>query len=69
MGKNLKLAPAIIFFLFLFLITNVGATKPTIYETSNKCESIIDCPKLIAFSEQVANICMNGYCHILRFDT
>ncbi|CAJ2666022.1 unnamed protein product [Trifolium pratense] len=66
MTKNLKLVPAIILFLFLFLITN--ATEPKLVATSVECKSIMDCPKVSLYIKRdIVNICMNGYCHRLIF--
>ncbi|CAJ2666361.1 unnamed protein product [Trifolium pratense] len=65
MDKTIKLASAIILFVFLFFITEVFAggefeSNPTL--TSIKCTSPKDCPDEVIAPNQFITCCLNGFC-------
>jgi hypothetical protein len=73
MAKNLKLVPAIILFLFVFLVIEEVASNSDIdpYETiptSIKCTSTQDCPDLVTVPNCIFSFCIDGYCHKFAYN-
>jgi hypothetical protein len=69
MAKILKLVPAIILFLFLFLTIEEVACRIEIplIQTSLKCTTGTDCPEVL-IANMLFSVCFNGYCHELNFN-
>ncbi|CAJ2666312.1 unnamed protein product [Trifolium pratense] len=66
MAKTFMLVPAIIIFLFLFLITTKEVdNNPTIVPTTTKCESHKDCMKSYFTTREDIFICKDGFCLFL----
>ncbi|CAJ2666368.1 unnamed protein product [Trifolium pratense] len=63
MNKNLKLAPAIILFAFLFFVTGeVDWVLNDVRPTATECTSSKDCPDFEIEPKLFISVCDKGYC-------
>ncbi|CAJ2666362.1 unnamed protein product [Trifolium pratense] len=63
MDRTIKLAPAVILFVFIFFVTEVASTPTFVFTgTSLKCTSTENCLDDVILPDVGIPLCLYGYC-------